>query len=443
MLAVYIRKTRQFIEEDLWKIKIKNLPKGKAFLFQQLRVVVITISEFTKDKCGEKASALTYFSLISFVPVIAMAFGIAQSFGLEKYLETELQSYLSGQDDVYVFVKGFSDRMLANTSGGVITGISTVFLFYAVARLLNNIEMAFNSIWNTKKGRTLKRKVTDYMSVILLGPIILIMSSSATVYITTSIESLTESISLLGFFKPVILFFIKLIPYTLIWFLLFLFYLVFPNTTVKIKPALIAGILAGTVYQITQLLWVKGQVYLTTYSVVYGTFAALPLFLIWLQLSWTILLLGAELAFAVQSVGTWAYDNEKLTLNLKTKRKMTLLVLRKIVKHFQTQDDAISFEQLCEELEVPRRFIREVLEDLVDSKLIRRLNNEAEEEMLIPGMDINKMDVYTVYDRLQDLGMDSLPQAYQNEGFKEIEHIIEDIDESFRSAQSNKKIVNL
>ncbi|WP_258099732.1 YihY/virulence factor BrkB family protein [Marinoscillum pacificum] len=443
MLSTYIHNTRKFIEEDLWKIKIKTLPKRKAFLFQQLRVIVITISEFNKDKCGEKASALTYFSLISFVPVIAMAFGIAQSFGLDNYLERELQNYFNGQDDVYVFVKGFSDKMLANTSGGVITGISTVFLFYAVGRLLNNIEMAFNSIWNTKKGRTLKRKVTDYMSVILLGPIILIMSSSATVYITTSIESLTESISLLGFFKPVILFFIKLIPYTLIWFLLFLFYLVFPNTTVKIKPALIAGILAGTVYQITQLLWVKGQVYLTTYSVVYGTFAALPLFLIWLQLSWTILLFGAELAFAVQSVGTWAYDNEKLAMNLKTKRKMTLLVLRKVVRHFKQYDDSISFEQICEELEVPRRFIREVLEDLVQSKLVRRLNNEAEEELLIPGMDINKMDIYTVYDRLQDIGMDSLPQAYQNEGFKEIEHIIDDIDDSFRSAQSNKKIIEL
>ncbi|MBR06729.1 MAG: ribonuclease BN [Rickettsiales bacterium] len=443
MLSTYIQNIQQFIEEDLWKIKIKTLPKRKAFLFQQLRIWVITISEFNKDKCGEKASALTYFSLISFVPVIAMAFGIAQSFGLDDYLERELQNYFNGQDDVYIFVKGFSDKMLANTSGGVITGISTVFLFYAVGRLLNNIEMSFNSIWNTKKGRTLKRKVTDYMSVILLGPIILIMSSSATVYITTSIESLTESISFIGFFKPVILFLIKLIPYTLIWFLLFLFYLVFPNTTVKLKPALIAGILAGTVYQIVQLLWVKGQVYLTTYSVVYGTFAALPLFLIWLQLSWTILLFGAEFAFAVQSVGTWAYDNEKLTMNLKTKRKMTLLVLRKIVRHFEKYDDSISFEQICEELEVPRRFIREVLEDLVHSKLVRRLNNESEEEILMPGMDIHKMDIYTVYDRLQDIGMGSLPQAYQNEGFKEIEHIIDDIDESFRSAQSNKKILEL
>lgn len=443
MIATYIQNTRKFVEEDLWKIKIKNLPKRKAWFYKQIRIWVITISEFNKDKCGEKASALTYFSLISFVPVVAMAFGIAQSFGLDKYLESEMQNYLAGQDDVYKFVKGFSDRMLANTSGGVITGISTVFLFYAVGRLMNNIEMAFNSIWNTKKGRSLKRKVTDYLSVILLGPIILILSSSATVYITTSVETLTESISVLGFFKPIIMFLIKLIPYTLIWFLLFLFYLVFPNTTVKIKPALIAGILTGTVFQLTQFLWLKGQVYLTTYSVVYGTFAALPLFLIWLQLSWTILLFGAEFAFAVQSVGTWSYDNEKLTMNLKTKRKMTLLVLRKIVRHFEQYDDSISFEQLCEELEVPRRFIREVLEDLINSKLVRRLSNESEEELLIPGMDIHKLDVFTVYDKLQVLGMDSLPQVDQNEGFKEIEKIIEEVDESFKHAQSNKKVLDL
>ncbi len=443
MIGRYFQKAKKFIEEDLWKIKLKNLPKRKAWLYRQIRIWVITISEFNKDKCAEKASALTYFSLISFVPVLAMAFGIAKSFGLKNYLEREMDNYLSGQQDILKYVKDFSDNMLETSNGGVITGISAVFLVYAVVRLLNNIEVAFNDIWNTKNGRTLKRKVTDYMSVIFLGPLIIILSSSATVFITTSIESLTDSISLIGFFKPVIMFLIRLIPYTLIWFLLFLLYLVFPNTQVKLRPAIIAGILAGTVYQLTQFAWVEGQVYLSRYSVIYGTFAALPLFLIWLQLSWTILLFGAEFAFAVQSVGTWAYDNEKLSMNLKAKRKLTLLVTRTVTKHFQATDDAISFEELCEKLEVPRRFIREILEDLLQVKLIRRISSDNDEELFQPGMDIHKLDVFTVYSRLEQLGMNNLPQTHLNEGFESIEAVMNEVDNAVKSAQVNKKVIDL
>jgi membrane protein len=311
-----------------------------------------------------------------------------------------------------------------------------------VARLLNNIEVAFNDIWNTRKGRTLKRKLTDYMSVILLGPLILIMASSATVFITTSIESLTESMGILGLFRPIILFFIKLIPYTLIWFLLFLLYMVFPNTSVKIKPALIAGVLAGTAYQITQFAWIEGQVYLSRYSVIYGSFAALPLFLIWLQLSWMILLFGAEFAFAVQNVGGWAYDNEELKMNLKSKRKMTLLVLRRIVKDFQSNDEPVSFEHLCSSLNIPRRFIREILDDLETARLIVKIA-DPEVEQFQPGMDIHKIDVFMVYDRLEKLGMDNLPQASDNEGFENIEILLSEVDKAIKEAQSNKKVVDL
>lgn len=442
MVARHVNSIKNFLHEDLWKIKLDTLPKRRRFLYRQIRIWVITLSEFDKDKCGEKASALTYFSVLSVVPVVAMAFGIATIFGLEDYLKNELIKYFSGQQEVLDYTLKFANKMLSTSSGGIISGISAVFLIYAVARLLNNIEVAFNDIWNTRKGRTLKRKLTDYMSVILLGPLILIMASSATVFITTSIESLTDSMGILGLFRPIILFFIKLIPYTLIWFLLFLLYMVFPNTSVKIKPALIAGVLAGTAYQITQFAWIEGQVYLSRYSVIYGSFAALPLFLIWLQLSWMILLFGAEFAFAVQNVGGWAYDNEELKMNLKSKRKMTLLVLRRIVKDFQSNDEPVSFEHLCSSLNIPRRFIREILDDLETARLIVKIA-DPEVEQFQPGMDIHKIDVFMVYDRLEKLGMDNLPQASDNEGFENIEILLSEVDKAIKEAQSNKKVVDL
>lgn len=443
MVARKVSSIKKFLEEDLWKVKLSTLPKGKALLYGKLRIVMIAFTQFGKDKCDEKASALTYFSLLSIVPVVAMAFGIATIFGLENYLKEELSNYFSGQQEVLDYVLQFSEKMLSTSSGGLISGISAVFLIYAVARLMNNIEVAFNDIWDTRRGRSLKRKMTDYMSVILLGPLILILSSSTTVFITTSIENFTESIEVLGFFKPAILFFIKLIPYTLIWFLLFLIYIVFPHAPVKVKPALIAGILAGTAYQLTQWGWINGQVYLSRYSVVYGSFAALPLFLIWLQLSWMILLLGAEFAFAIQNAATWAYDNEKLYLNQKARRRFTLLILRNIIRQFELSDEPDSFENLCEKIHLPRRFIREIVEDLIKSKLIIQVSSEEDKEMFIPGMSVHKIDVYTVYHRLENMGLSNLPYQDTNEGYGSVMETINQIDESIRTGPSNKLVRDL
>ena len=437
-----IFQVRDFLQSDLWKIKISTLPKRKAFLYRQLRIWMITISEFQKDKCPEKASALTYFSLLSVVPVMAMAYGIATIFGLEDFLRKEIEKYLTGQQEVLEYIMQFADKMLSTSSGGLISGISSVFLIYAVARLLNSIETAFNDIWVSTKGRSLKRKVTDYMSVIFLGPLILILSGTVTVFITSEMESLTENIEFIGLVKPGILFLINLIPYTLIWFLLFMVYVVFPNAPVKIKPALIAGILAGTVFQVVQLAWIEGQVFLSKYNAIYGTFAALPLFLIWLQLSWMILLFGAEYAFAIQNVGTWSYDNENLRINLKTKRKLTLVILKQIIDYFESKDGPISFHQITEVVVIPHRFVKEIVNDLEKSGLITRVRND-EEELYLPGMDIHKIDVHMVIKKMEEMGLDNLPQQHQNKDFRLMDEMLTKIDQAIKKAPANKLIKDL
>lgn len=443
MIKNYVLRLRQFFQHDLWVVKIKSLSKREAYLYRLLRVWTITLSEFVKDKCDEKASSLTYYSMLSLVPVVAMAFGIAQSFGLKSYLEAEISNYFSGQDEIINEITKFSDRMISTSGGGIVSGISAVFIIYAVVRLLNYIESAFNDIWATTKGRTLKRKLTDYMAVILLGPILLIISSSSTAYIVTSIEKLTQSIELLGVFQPMILFLIRLIPYTLIWFLLFLFYLIFPNTSVKVKPALIAGILAGTVFQITQVAWINGQVFLSRYNDIYGALAALPLFMIWLQLSWTIILFGAEFSFALQNVKNWSYDSKGLLINQKSRRRITLLVMKTVVQKFASKDAAISFEELCDRLFLPRRFINEVVNDLQDAKILLKVENGEDDNLYVPGMDINKMDVFSVMNALEIRGLNKLPQETDNEGFHEIEGLVAQLDQSLKRSKANQLIKDL
>ncbi|MEQ8556150.1 MAG: YihY/virulence factor BrkB family protein [Cyclobacteriaceae bacterium] len=437
------KELQRFLHEDLWKVKVTSLPRGKAFLYRQLRILMITFSEFQKDKCSEKASALTYFTMLSIVPVVAMAYGISTAFGMEDYLKSELRTFLAGQpEEVVNNILEWSTNMLSGASGGLISGISSVFLIYAVARLLNEIEVAFNDIWGTEKGRSLKRKLTDYMSVIFLGPLILILSGTVTVFITSQMEIFTQSLDFLGFVKPGILFLIRLIPYTLVWFLLFLVYIVFPNAPVKIKAALLAGIIAGSFYQLLQLGWIEGQVFLSKYNAIYGTFAALPLFLIWLQLSWMILLFGAELAFAIQNVTTWAYDNEDLNINLRTRRKLTLLIMKHVIKDFEKWEGPVSFSKLTTDLVIPHRFVREAVSDLENAGLIIRVKND-DEEQYVPGMDINKIDIATVINKLEDMGLNNLPQQHQNKEFAAIDRTISSISETIRKAPANKLLKEL
>ncbi|MEP4133014.1 MAG: YhjD/YihY/BrkB family envelope integrity protein, partial [Cyclobacteriaceae bacterium] len=136
MAVNFIPKLRHFLRETVWNTPLNTLPKWEAFLYRQIRILMITFSEYEKDKCAEKASALTYFSLLSVVPVAAMAFGIATIFNLDQYLKSELERYFSGQQEVLDYTMKFADKMLSNSSGGIISGISAVFLIYAVARLL-------------------------------------------------------------------------------------------------------------------------------------------------------------------------------------------------------------------------------------------------------------------------------------------------------------------
>jgi membrane protein len=436
-----ITSLRKFIEIDLWKVKISTLPKPKALLYQQIRVWIIAFAEFKKDKIVDKASALTYFSLLSIVPVIAMAFGIAKGFGLEDRLETELDSLLfGGQTAMLHQVLEFSKRMLAEADGGIISGISFVFLLYAVLRLMYNIELAFNDIWDTK-SRSWQRKVSDYIAIILLGPVFTILSSSATVFVTSAVQTLMGEFEFLGVFQPAILFALKFTPYVIISVLLMLLYLIFPNTRVKFMPAFIAAVLAGTAFQLTQWGWINGQVYLTRYNTIYGTFAALPLFMIYLQLSWMIVLFGAEYAFATQNANVWEYRNTGMKMSVAHRKKVTLLIMRHMIKNFELGNKPMTISELSLIIQIPYRFIQDILRELESVGLVNRIMDE-EHRRYQPGLDINRLDIHTVLRKLEYKGFNEL-KTDDDELFTEIGDLLEGIEDEIKMSKSNKLLKDL
>ena len=329
-----IQKAADFMKHDIWRIRRTKLSPGKSFILNLVRVLLLSIRGFDEDKCQLRASALTFYSLVSIVPVAAMAFGIAKGFGFEKILEEQLRNKLAGHEDILANIIQFSHALLANTQGGLIAGIGLVVLFWAVLKVLGQIEYSFNDIWGIKEKRTFGRMFGDYLSLMLICPVILILSGGVTVFVTTQVNLIMEKFTILGSFSPIIFFLLKLLPYTLLWGLFTFLYIFMPNTKVKLSAGLIAGIIAGTTFQIVQWVYITFQIGVVQYNAIYGSFAALPLFLAWIQLSWLIVLYGAELSFAYQNVDTYEFEPDALQASHRLKTLLSLQITHHLIQNF-------------------------------------------------------------------------------------------------------------
>ncbi|HPQ43596.1 MAG TPA: YihY/virulence factor BrkB family protein [Syntrophales bacterium] len=433
----------EFIKGDIWRIRLKDLPRKRSFLIKQLRIFLLSLRGFDEDKCQLRASALTFYSLISIVPVAAMAFGIAKGFGFEKRLERQLLEQFQGQEEVIARVIDFAHSLLANTKGGVIAGVGVVLLFWAVIKVLGNIEASFNDIWGIREARSLGRKFSDYLSVMLLCPILLILSSSAAVFITTQVTLIVEKISLLGIFSPLISFLLKLLPYGIVWVLFSFLYIFMPNTKVNFRSGILAGIIAGTIYQIVQFGYIAFQVGAAKYNAIYGSFAALPLFLIWLQLSWLIVLFGAEFSFAHQNVDTYEFEPDSLKISGSFKRLLSLQIAHLLVSNFAEGEKPLTAMQISHRLEIPIRLVHQILYELTACGIISDTQTEEYKEPgYQPARDIGTLTIQFVIDSLEDRGTDAIPVAETEEG-KTLSEILRSFRNEVARSPSNRLLKDI
>jgi membrane protein len=337
---------------------------------------------------------------------------VAKGFGFEKILGEQLMAKMQGQEEVAERVIGFAQSLLEHTRGGAIAGIGIVLLFWTVIKVLGNIEKSFNDIWGVKTPRTMGRKLADYLSVMMICPVLLITASSITVLLATQITVMLERLSYLGYLADVLIVFLKILPYGVIWLVFTFIYVFMPNTKVSIKSALWGGILAGTIYQLVQLAYIAFQIGVSNYGAIYGSFAALPLFLVWLQLSWLIVLLGAEISFAHQNVATYEFEQDCLNVSHSFKRMIALMITSLCVKHFLNAEKPSTAEDISRELEVPIRLVRSVLSELSEAKLLSEVCRDHREDVRYqPACDVDRLTLSVVLERLDQQGIDALPIA--------------------------------
>lgn len=404
------KKVLIFLRTGIWRIRRSDVPTLTWFLIRILRIILLTFRGFVENRCQLRASALTFYSLLSVVPVMAMAFGVAKGFGFQRTMEREISQVLSAHTEIALKIMAFANRLLENTKGGLVAGIGFAFLVWAVVNVLSNIEQSFNEIWGIQESRTWVRKVSDYLSLMFLLPFLFIVSSAATVVVAAKVQAAVGSVNILDQFVPFVQVLLRLLPLVVIWTMFTILYIFMPNTQVRFRAALIAGVAAGTAFQLFQVLYVSFQVGVARYNAIYGSFAALPLFLIWLQASWMIVLSGAELSFATQNVDTYEFEPDANLASPAFRKLLALRIVHLLVDHFSMGQKPLDEDSIARELGIPIRLLRVLLHDLSEAGVITSVRLDQEKVFAYqPAFDPDAMSISSVLDSLENTGVDNLP----------------------------------
>lgn len=369
-----------------------------TFKVNLLKTLNLSVRSFLNADLQMRAGSLTYQTLLAIVPALALVFAIGRGFGFQNLLQTQLFNHFPAQRQALSQAFGFVDSYLAQSSEGVFVGIGILFLLWTLISLVGNVESAFNLVWGIKQGRTLWRKITDYTAIFLILPVLMICAGGIMVFMSTTLQSLLP----FGFLSPVLKVLLDFLSLALVWLFFTGSYMLIPNTKVKFKNAFLAGVIAGTSYTVLQWLFVTGQVYVTRYNAIYGSFSFLPLLLIWLQLVWTITLAGAVICFSSQNIFEFSFASEIGRISNNYKWRLTLAVMTIAVDRFDREQPPLTPHQIAVEYGLPITLVNESIHKLIDSGLLIRVVAKAgdDEFAVSPAVEPSKITIGLVMERI-------------------------------------------
>ncbi len=354
-----------------------------------IKTANLAVSSFMDRGLQIRSMSLTYNTVLALVPLVALLVAIGRGFGLQNTLMEELYYFFPSQHKVISTALTFVDSYLTNATQGVFVGVGILFLLWTVVSLMSSIEDAFNSIWDVKHDRSFFQKITDYIAICLIVPILMICSSGLSIFMTTVVQ---DNISL-PFLTPVINHILELSPLVLSWLAFSVSYAMIPNTKVNFKYAMIAGAVSAIAFQILQLLFVNGQIYVSKYNAIYGSFAFLPLLLIWLQLSWLLLLSGCVLTYALQNVYTFNFMGDSDDMSLDTRLTMAVIVMSVVIKRFLLRKKPLSASEISGAYNLPIRVVTRIVEHLIKAKLLYYISLKDNSFALTPAIEPTELNV--------------------------------------------------
>ncbi|MCH4147230.1 MAG: YihY/virulence factor BrkB family protein [Prevotella sp.] len=402
-----IRQIVQFFAKDIWQVSLEELSPTRRFFYVMMKKLYLAIRFFIDKGVVSAASALTYSTMLAIVPIFAVVFAIARGFGFSKYIEVWFRDILSSQPQAAETIIKFVNSYLVHTHSGIFLGIGLLFMLWTVLMLIRNIEVTFNNIWQVKSERSLIHTITDYMAMFFLLPIIIVVTSGLSIFLATIADQAKE-IVLLG---PLMRCGLDLMPYILMSAAFIALYVFMPNTKVRILAALFPGILAGVAMQLLQFFYIHCQIFLSSYNAIYGSLAALPLFMLWVQISWTICLFGAELCYTNQNLEDFAFLARTEDISHRYKMLLSAMLLSKICKRFAEGKKPFSALELKLETGIPIRITNDLLDDLRRVNLVAisgMADAAADTPRYQPAEALQNITLGTMVDRLESIGSWSL-----------------------------------
>ena len=367
---------------------ISRIP-GLGWTVRPLKLVIYTLEGLMAHGTMDMSAALTFYTLISLVPVLALVFAVVKSFGLAESLVENLYSMLPQMPEVVDYIVDFANKALARTRGGVMATVSLVTLFWAVIRMFESIEANFNKIWEVKSTRNLVRKYSDYITVVIIAPLLWIVATSVSGYAREWL-GLDDTVWMKIGSKALSLVFV--------WAMFTFVYLVLPNTKVRLRSAIMASVIAGSCFFIFQSLYVYLIKWMTSYNAIYGSFAALPLFMLWMQNSWSILLIGCELSFAIQNEKRFDEERTLPALSLDVSRKLMLAIAAYVARAFRRGEGAVPMIAIRQALGLPTRIASKLIAKLVAAEILNEVRCDEEEYDVAyaPARDVATLSVCDV-----------------------------------------------
>ena len=383
-----------------------HAPK-KRLLYRFLQTIILVARGFKDQVLVVRANSLSFALLFAFIPMLALIYAIARGFGFEETVQNTISSSFLAEANVAPVLLEWIERYLDTARGGLFLGIGLIVLIWAVYAFFNMLENSFNCIWNVKQSRSFARRMTNYVMTLLLVPVLVVVTSGISIFLNS-----TEILApVLDGILPIRKFMLRFLPFVATAGVFTWIFIAIPNTKVKFSSAIIPGILMGLLYQLVQALSMFLVVLFTRMSIVYGAFSAIPLALIWLNVTCWLLLIGSELAFAIQNNDLFAYEKDLKTMSRRYKDYVMLYLLSVIIRRFETGETPLTAQEMAVKNQLPIRLVQELLARLEEVAIVHRIYIEDEEDQaFIPALDTKTITVEMVIGRISAQGTEEFFQ---------------------------------
>ncbi len=429
-----------FLKHDLWEIDPDSLNKYNSFLVKTLRLLNVALREFTEGQLTLRAMSLVYTTLLSIVPVLAISFSILKAFGVHNEVaEPILLKFLSplgpkGEEITFQIIE-FVEKMKV----GVLGSLGLGMLIYTVVSVIQKIESSFNSIWRIKKTRTFARRFSDYISVIIVGPVLMFTALGLTASFMSN--TFVQKIVSIEPFGTVFYYFVGKAPYVIVCAAFTFLYMFIPNTKVKFKSALVGGLLAGILWETAGWGFAAFVVSSTKYAAIYSGFAILLMFMIWLYVSWLILLVGAQVSFYHQYPYFITAKNDGLQLSHRLREKLTFLIMYYIGHNFYYNKKHWTLDELVEHLQLPVEAVHDALILLEKNGILLETGDDS--PVYIPAKDIETISLQELLNIVRKTN--STTQAIENHfaTVPEVDSVLDSLDASAIESLAGKSLKDL